>query len=269
MDRVDLHIHSNFSDGTDSPEELVENIKKSGITTFSLTDHDTFEGCFEIVKYLPDNIKFIWGVEMTSKLKDLKCHILGYKFNPEDTRLNNLITRGKKLRREKLEKRIKYLKEVHNIELTNEELDWLYSRKSVVKVHLANVLVNRKLAQDNIPAMKKYLDGCKTGNTRFDGDEVIETIKNAGGIAVWAHPLGGEGEEHLNPEEFFPKLDLMVKSGIQGLECYYSRYSKKETEFLVDCAKNNNLIITAGSDYHGCNKNNIKLEGYDKKYITI
>ena len=103
--------------------------------------------------------------------------------------------------------------------------------------------------------MKKYLDEIKTGNTRFDGKEAIETIKSAGGIVIWAHPIGGEGERHLSPEEFLPKLEYMKKFGIQGLECYYSRYNMDEIEFLTDCARQNNLFITGGSDYHGSNKN--------------
>ena len=120
---------------------------------------------------------------------------------------------------------------------------------------MANILVNRGLAPDNVSAMKKYLDEIKTGNTRFDGKEAIETIKSAGGIVIWAHPIGGEGERHLSPEEFLPKLEDMKKFGIQGLECYYSRYNMDEIAFLTDCARQNNLFITGGSDYHGSNKN--------------
>lgn len=141
-----------------------------------------------------------------------------------------------------------------DIELNKEELDWLKARKSVVKTHIANVLVNRGLANDNIEAMKKYLDGCKTGNTRFDGEDAINTIKISGGIPVWAHPLGGEGEEHLEKEEFLLRLKTMIDCGIQGLECYYSRYTDSEIEFLKDCANKNGLYITGGSDYHGQNK---------------
>ena len=102
--------------------------------------------------------------------------------------------------------------------------------------------------------MNKYLDGCKTGNTRFDGEEAIETIKKSGGISVWAHPLGGEGEEHISKTEFLSKLEIMISCGIQGLECFYSRYSNAEISFLRECANNNGLFVTGGSDYHGSNK---------------
>ena len=247
--KADLHIHSNCSDGSDNALELPKILKDAGVDIFALTDHDTVEGCRQL-----ENYEFIRGIELTSKCKDIKCHILGYGIDINNPELNALIEKGKKLRRQKLETRIKYLKEVHNFEFTPEELDWLYTRKSVVKTHLANVLVKRGLAEDNVSAMKKYLDSCKTGNTRFDGIEAINAIISAGGVPVWAHPLGGEGESHMNAEEFLPRLKIMIECGIQGLECYYSRYNTQETEFLLKCANENNLLISGGSDYHGTNK---------------
>ena len=248
-----MHIHSNCSDGSDSIRELAQKIKQAGLDVFALTDHDTVDGCREMAAL---NIKgFIPGVELTCLCGDIKCHILGYGIDIYNPDLEALIQRGKDLRRQKLETRIEYLKDKWGIVLTKPELDWLYSRKSVVKTHLANILVNRGLSDNNIDAMKKYLDGCKTGNTRFDGKEAVRVIKTAGGIAVWAHPIGGEGEEHLTEAEFIPRLKKMLEYGIQGLECHYSRYSQSEIEFLVRCAKENSLRITSGSDYHGSNKN--------------
>ena len=254
MIKADLHLHSTYSDGSDTVKELVENIQKAGIKVFALTDHDTNEGCIEITKYIPDNVHFIPGIELTCLADSVKCHILGYNCDPTNSVLKDLILKGKILRRNKLEKRIEHLKNVWNIELSKDELDWLYSRNSVVKIHIANILVNRGLAPNNIDAMKKYLDACKTGNSRFDAKDGIFAIEAAGGIPVWAHPLGGEGEVHLTPEEFVPKLEIMLKFGIKGLECYYSRYSMKEIEYLVGIAKKYNLFITGGSDYHGKNK---------------
>ena len=254
MAKFDLHLHSNNSDGSASVKELVENVKKSDIKIFALTDHDTVAGVDEAESITPKDIRFIKGVELTCKINDINCHILGYGINPNAKELIELIELGKKLRRQKLETRIKYLKDIWNIDLTQEELDWLYSRKSVVKTHLANIIVKRGLANNNIEAMEKYLDGCKTGNTKFDGRIAINVIKASGGIPVWAHPLGGEGEEHNKEKEFLPKLKTMIECGIQGLECYYSRYSVSEEKFLIKCAQENNLLISGGSDWHGTNK---------------
>jgi len=269
MKKVDLHIHSDFSDGSDNIKNLTENIKNANIEIFSLTDHDTIDGCKEIKKFIPKEIEFISGIELTCQIEDIKCHILGYNCNIENENLAALIQKGKILRRKKLDTRIEYLKNVLKIDLTKEELDWLYSRKSVVKTHLANILVNRKMAKTNVEAMEKYLDCIKTENTRFDGIEAINTIISSEGIPVWAHPLGGEGEIHLSSEKFLKKLDIMKNSGIKGLECYYSRYSFEEIEFLKDCAKNNHLFISGGSDYHGTNKENIPLAKLNCKNFYV
>lgn len=254
MKKADLHLHSNYSDGSDSPKELVEQVKTHELSAFALTDHDTIAGCIEIKKYLPKDIKFIAGTELTCLADTVKCHILGYNCNLENETLNQLILKGKQLRRQKLDKRIQYLSDIWNVNLTQDELDWLYSRNSVVKIHIGNILVNRGLADNNIDAMKKYLDGCQTGNTRFDGAEGIQAIEASEGIPVWAHPLGGEGEKHLSPDEFYKKFDIMKSFGIKGLECYYSRYNLDEIKFLVDFASKNNMLISGGSDYHGRNK---------------
>lgn len=275
MKKADLHIHSNFSDGSDSIKELVGKINVSKLDIFALTDHDTFEGVIELEKYKLNGVKFIKGIELTCKTKDVKCHILGYGIDTTNKNLKNLIEKGKILRKQKLDLRIEYLKNVHNIVLNEDELSWLYSRKSVVKTHLANVLVKRGLADNNLSAMEKYLDGCKTGNTRFDGFEAVDTLKSAGAIPVWAHPIGGEGERHIKKEEFYPKLKTMLEAGIEGIECYYSRYNADEIKFLVDCAKENNLLISGGSDYHGLNKDIplLKLNELnipvDAKFLTV
>ena len=254
MARFDLHLHSNNSDGSDTPQELLQKVLDANIEIFALTDHDTVAGISTMRNIVPPNFKFIPGIELTSKARGVKCHILGYNIDENNSALIDLIEKGKQLRKIKLETRIKFLEDKWNIELRKDELDWLYSRNSVVKTHIANIIVNRGLAENNIEAMNKYLDGCKTGNTRFDGAEAINTIKAAGGIPVWAHPLGGEGEEHLEKEEFLSRLETMIDCGIQGLECYYSRYTASEIEFLKDCANKNGLYITGGSDYHGQNK---------------
>ena len=89
--KADLHIHSNFSDGSDSIEQLVQNIQAAGLDIFALTDHDTIEGCIEMEKLIPAGVKFICGVELTCKAEDVKCHILGYYCNPENSDLKSLI----------------------------------------------------------------------------------------------------------------------------------------------------------------------------------
>ena len=114
MARIDLHIHSNCSDGSDTIQELYEKIRKSDIETFAITDHDTVEGCREMEHYTN---KFIRGVELTCQADDIKCHILGYNCDINNKKLLNLIEKGKKLRRIKLETRVKYLKKQWKIQI--------------------------------------------------------------------------------------------------------------------------------------------------------
>lgn len=254
MKKSDLHLHSNFSDGSETLEELLNSIKTAHIATFALTDHDTIEGCEKMKSLIPPEIKFIRGVELTCETEKFGCHILGYLYDEGNDGLSALIAKGKKLRRVKLERRIEYLRDTWGINLTKEELDWLYSRPSVVKTHFANILVNRKLATDTVSAMKKYLDACVVPKTKFSAKEGISVLLSANATPIWAHPLGGEGEIHIGKEVFLERLEVMKNLGIKGLECYYSRYSKKEIEFLLEQAKNNNLLISGGSDYHGKNK---------------
>lgn len=104
MTKADLHIHSNYSDGSDSVADLAKKVVQADIDIFSLTDHDTNEGCTEIIKFLPEDIKFIPGIELTCKVEDIKCHILGLNCDPANEELSALVNKGKVLRRNKLEK---------------------------------------------------------------------------------------------------------------------------------------------------------------------
>lgn len=132
------------------------------------------------------------------------------------------------------------MSDIWNINLTQDELDWLYSRNSVVKIHIGNILVDRGLADNNITAMRKYLDGCQTGNTRFDGDEGISAIVASGGIPVWAHPLGGEGEEHLKADEFVKNLKLWNDLEFKDLNVITQDTQKMKLNFSLTLLKNTN-----------------------------
>ncbi len=275
MSKIDLHTHSFFSDGSDSPLELIENIKKNNIEIFSLTDHDTIKGYNEIYNYLPNDVKLIKGIEFTCNASDFECHILGYNIDLKNKDINNLIDKGKILRRKKLDIRIEFLKEKWGIILTESEKKWLYSRNSVVKTHLANVIVNRGLEDDVVVAIKKYLTGCEVPSARFDAKDAIKAIKNASGIPVWAHPIGGEGSNHISWDLFRKRLKIMKAYGIEGLECYYSRYNEEEIKILKNMANDNNMLISGGSDYHGANKTvliaqlNTQNRPIDSKDLTI
>lgn len=253
---IDLHMHSTISDGTDLPEILLDKVVESGIRIFSLTDHDAINGCGIIQqkivnKGLIGKIQFISGVEFTCKKNDLRCHILGYNFDLNAQSIHKVVSIGDKLRFQKFENRIRYLRNVHKISFTDKEMRWLCSLSSVGKPHIAQILVKKGLATSVTEAIKKYIDGCPNGDIRQDADNVVQAIIDAGGTAVWAHPLGGEGEIRLSRGKFEKYLYSLMDLGIKGLECYYSRYSMDDINYLQCCAEINGLYISGGSDYHG------------------
>lgn len=256
--RYDLHIHTAASDGSDSPAELAQKVREAGLELFSVTDHDTVDGALAMEALIPEGVGFLRGVEFSCISPGGKCHILGYGFDPTHPRFLAALDEGTRLRREKLERRIVHLREKLGIVLTEEELRWLRSLKSPGKPHLAGLLVERGLAPDRGSAIRRFLSGVP-GRDRIESKTAIDAIRAAGGIAVWAHPLGGEGEKRLAEAEFAALLAVLTADGIQGLECHYSRYSPAESELLLGYAHACRLIVTGGSDYHGSNKKGIAL----------
>ncbi len=258
---VDFHIHSIVSDGSDTIPALYQKVKHSKIHTFSVTDHDRIEGTLEMDQYLTndDSVTHIRGIEFSCITSVKKCHILGYDFHLDTPEFLDTLNLGIRLRSEKTARRIDYWKNELGIELTKEEADWLYSIKSPGRPHFGQIIVNRGLAPDLKTAIQQYVAPCKVGNDRIDASTAVSAILHAGGVSVWAHPLGGEGENRLSREEFYLQLDCLIKSGIQGLECYYSRYSGEDINFLIQEARKHNLLISGGSDYHGDNKPNLHI----------
>ena len=255
--KIDLHMHTIASDATDTVEQLLEKIQNSGIQTFSITDHDTIISSQAMETLVPDDLHFIRGVEFSCITPFKKCHILGYGYDPADEEFQSALQLVYDLRKAKVACRIAYMEDVLNIKLTEEELAVLHSQASPGKPNFARIVVNRGLAPDIRTAIAEYINPCKTPADGIDAEIAVKGIIHAGGIPVWAHPLGGEGERRLSEEEFQIQLKDLLADGIQGLECFYSRYTLDEIEFLIEQAKIHNLLISAGSDYHGANKANI------------
>ncbi|MCF0123486.1 MAG: PHP domain-containing protein [Ruminiclostridium sp.] len=248
---IDLHMHSAASDGTDAPEELAAQIRRAGLRVFSLTDHDTLDGCIVLMDHLPENLTFIPGIEFSCIAQGKKCHILGYGYDPKAPSMAQALEAGRALRMEKLNRRLRHLDMVHGIRFSGEDLDWLFSLNSPGKPHLAQLIVRHNRAENAEEAIRTYIDGCKGGDDRIDAELAIRGILEAGGIPVWAHPLGGEGEKHISGDEFSARLRILMGLGIQGLECFYSRYTREEEAFLLQEAQRHNLLVSGGSDYHG------------------
>lgn len=268
--RADLHIHSNASDGTDSPDELLAKIIEAGINIFALTDHDTINGALTINnKTLPDNITFIKGIEFSCiTANHHKCHILGLNYDENNHDFQAALKTGDKLRHEKFCRRIDLLREKFAVKFTDEEINSLSSIPSVGKPHIARLLIQKGLAETITEAIERYINPCKTQNSRINAELAINAINSSGGIAVWAHPLGGEGERELTQDEFTQALGELLSYGITGLECFYSKYELAKCEQLAETAAHEKLFISGGSDYHGRNKN-IQLGKLNAENIYI
>ncbi len=276
--RIDLHLHTTASDGSDTPSELIAKAREVGLEVISITDHDTIAGSLEAIGLPDEGVKVITGIEFSccTEGKDgFDCHILGYGFDPKDETLLAAIRHGREMRLFKLEARLKYLKEHFGIEFTDEEIAWLHSLNSVARPHLARLIIKRGLALDVANAFDKYLKVGGFPDDRIDAAEAISAILAAGGIPVYAHPLGGEREPRISVDELTERVSALKSMGLMGLECFYSRYSREDRELLISLACERGLLVSGGSDYHGENKTvalgSLSSDGseYDASQITV
>lgn len=257
---IDLHMHTSYSDGSDSVSDLLDKILTTDIKVFSITDHDSILGSNEMETLLKqrnnDNhsLSFIPGVELSCVTPKGKCHILGYDYDKNNQTFLSLLQKVKDMRKSNLDRRLEFLKDVHSITFSDKDINWLYTLNNAGKPHLAKLIINQGKATSISEAITKYLLACDTVSAKIPAKEGIDAILNAGGIPVWAHPLGGEGEKRTSLESFNNLFILLKEYGIKGLECYYSRYTLEEINFLKETAAMNGLLSTGGSDYHGLNK---------------
>ena len=267
---IDLHIHSTASDGTDSPEQILEKISAmDGVKIFALTDHDTISGVEQIKNKIPQNIFFVNGVEFSCKTSGgNKCHILGYFYDATNKDFQEILEQGKNLRAKKLEVRLNFLSDLYKLNFSADDVKKLRENEVVGKPQIAS-FISEKFG---IATQKIFSDlkKCKI-DARLDAKKVIDAIKNSGGVSVWAHPLGGEGEKCSTQAEFDKNLAELKNFGIEGLEIYYSRYNAEQRKILLTAAEENNLLVSGGSDYHGKNKENISLFelGRDNPQIKV
>lgn len=257
MNTTDLHLHTTASDGTDTPRELVERARAAGLRTIAITDHDTLVGIRELRGGSFADVEVITGIEFSCNIRGVdnsNCHILGYGFDTEHESILAAIAHGREMRLLKLGKRIEYLRDSFGIVIDDDELAELRSYNSVAKPHLAALIVKRGLASDIGDAIEKYLNGVRLPDDRIDAGEAIAAILAAGGIPVYAHPIGGEREKRLTYKKLVKRVKALKELGLMGLECYYSRYTAEEEEMLLSLAAEEGLLVSAGSDYHGENK---------------
>lgn len=253
--RIDLHMHTTVSDGTDSPEAITEKVKAAGLAVFSVTDHDALTAAEIIPPLLGEgDPRFVSGVEFSCREGDEKYHILGYGYDVKGESIRAVVRRGHEIRMNKVRRRIAMLGEQFGFSFPREEIDRLLSLDNPGKPHIGNLMVKYGYAGTKKEAISEYVDRLKVKSEHVAPREAIEGILGSGGIPVLAHPYYGSGDELILGEEMETRLKKLIGYGIRGVEAFYSGFTKKMSLGMVSLAERYGLLITAGSDYHGENK---------------
>ena len=249
MKFADLHLHTFFSDGTFTPEELVERASKLGFAAIALTDHDTVEGCERAATACAAaQMEFISGTELTAEHEDTEVHILAYFVDTQNQTLLTRIAGFQSVRQNRIREMVAALNKL-GIPLKAESVFALANCKSPGRPHVARALVKEKLIGNLDEAFERYLKKGRPAwvpKTKMSALEAVELIHQAGGLAVMAHP-------GLNrTDEIIPDL---VAAGLDGIECFHTKHSTTMAERYLEIADKFHLLVTGGSDCHGFSKN--------------
>lgn len=248
---IDLHVHTNNSDGEHTPDEVIEKARNNNVGIIAITDHDNIDGLSSICydKYL--DIIIIPGVEITVKRDKGRMHILGLDIDYHSSQLIDFLRQMKINNLENLKRIVTYLKE-NGIGFNENDLEAIYQKTTNVgRPDIAKLLIKEGYVSTTQEAFDEYLVEAfnmvrhkNKGHTYMD---VLKTIEDANGISILAHPNTLE----LNKDEFEEMLQDMIKCGLQGIEVYHSNMNEEERAFYMDMVNKYNLLYSCGSDYHG------------------
>lgn len=258
---IDLHTHTNSSDGTFSPEELIDYAAKKGLSAIAVTDHDTIDGIARATEYAKKypNLEVIPGIEYSTNSDICKSdiHILGYYINPEDKvftdKLHHIVDARKGRNRKMLHKMQKA-----GMNITMEDVTATSDDGVITRAHFAKALENVGIVNRMSHAFDRYIGDGKPfyiEREKVTQKMAIEMILANGGVPVLAHPV----LYRLNLKRLDALLTELVSYGLQGIEGIYTTYKTHETQYIKRMAKDHNLIVTGGSDFHGDHKPGIDL----------
>ncbi|HIS56699.1 MAG TPA: PHP domain-containing protein [Candidatus Fimimorpha excrementavium] len=264
MKIIDLHVHSNHSDGTLRPSELVELAYEMGLSAFALTDHDTVSGVEEAVKTAkrleeakPYPMLVIPGIEVSAVYKGREIHILGLNVDDRNRRFLEILEGYKKERNDRND-RMAELLAAHGFDISKEKLEEAFPGAVLTRAHFARFLKDHNEVESVSEAFDKYIGvgcPCYLPKKEITPEEAISSILLAGGHPVLAHPP----QYKLKRTELEALVRELVSYGLEGIEAIYSTYSEKEERGMRDLAKKFHLYITGGSDFHGSNKPLIQM----------
>ena len=250
-----MHMHSTVSDGTDTPFQLIEKVKACNIEVFSVTDHDSVKSAQIIKTALSEKDPvFIAGVEFSCKDENGKYHILGYGYDPKSRDIQSMVDYSHSLRMKKVTARLEYLKSEFGFCFTPQDIQKLLSLDNPGKPHIGNLMVKYGFADSKESAIKNYINTIRIKGEYLRPQDAISGIIASGGIPVLAHPFYGSGDELILGKDMTDRIEQLVKYGLGGIEAFYSGFTDKLRNEAMCLAEEFDLVITAGSDYHGKNK---------------
>jgi 3',5'-nucleoside bisphosphate phosphatase len=245
---ADLHLHTNFSDGTYTPEELASQAARQQLAAIALTDHDTVEGCERAANACKAlEIEFISGTELTAEQNENEIHILGYFLDTKNEKLLSEIAKFQAVRQKRIYEMVARLNEL-NVPLRSDDVFALANCRSPGRPHVARALVKAGLCGSLDEAFERFLKKHRPAwvpKAKISALVAIELIHQANGLAVMAHP-GLNRSDEVIPE--------LVESGLDGIECFHTKHSTAISEHYLEIADKFNLLVTGGSDCHGLSK---------------
>ncbi len=259
MGYVDLHLHTTASDGVRSPSEIVHYAKSKGLQAIAITDHDTIEGLTEAMAE-GERIGFevIPGIEISAEHSPGSMHLLGYFLDIHHPLLNERLEYLQKARAERNPKIVENLNRL-GVKMTYDEVVKASGGGQVGRPHFAQVLLEKGYVRSFQEAFDRFLKkgaSAYVDKLRFTSAEAIHFIREAGGVAVVAHPntLGGNNSRALEAILF-----QLVREGLRGIEVYYPEHSPAETAQYKFLAEKHGLLMTGGTDYHGIEGNELDI----------
>lgn len=253
MNYIDLHTHSNASDGTCTPSEVVQRAVQKGLAAIALTDHDTVSGIDEAVSAASDlPIRLIPGTELSLAYKKQDIHIVGLFINHHNKAfrdMTHLLVERRIRRNQEIIRRFN----ADGIPVTYDDLTGGNPDAVITRAHFARYLVEHNIVKTPSDAFKKYLDpGCPYFVPReyIQPEEGIEIIRKAGGMPILAHPL----HYKLPRPELEALISRLKEAGLLGIEVKYSNHTKQDEYYVNQLAARFQLLPSGGSDFHGANK---------------
>ena len=258
MSRIDLHLHTTYSDGSLPPAEVLGLARKAGVSALAITDHDIVDGIPEAIEAGAHlGIEVIPGIEISSRYGENELHMLGYFLDWKDSSLSSRLVQLRASRHRRNPRIIEKLNEL-GLDLTYEEVKALAGTESIGRPHIARVLMAKGYVRSAKEAFDRYLaEGAAAYVPRElpEPAEAIAWIRTARGIPVLAHPTWVKE----SAEGLFGLCDKLKAEGLGGIEVHYSTHKPQQTSQFLEIARRLDLLVTGGSDFHGLTKPDIEV----------